>query len=148
MWDESTYLFPNLNNVTVEILEWVSNSSHTLLSMWLLILVGIKGIPRGYNGPGWQNTKASSRAIIVCGSPTVWPNTKADRRIHSYKGKTFFSFNSLETEKNVFHFSAIKPQPRVGRVNWSTDTSPKKLVGIYFVWNKIRCGVFMTKCGI
>ena len=30
VWDESTYLFPNFNGATVEVWEWISNSTHTL----------------------------------------------------------------------------------------------------------------------
>ena len=37
VWVEIRYSFPNFNNATVEVLEWISNSSHILLDMWLLI---------------------------------------------------------------------------------------------------------------
>ena len=29
VWDEITYPFPNFNGATVEVWEWLSNSSHT-----------------------------------------------------------------------------------------------------------------------
>ena len=41
MCDDITYPFTNLNGVTDEVWEWISNSSHTLLDMWLLIQVGM-----------------------------------------------------------------------------------------------------------
>ena len=43
--DEITYPIFNLNGATVEVEEWKSISSHTLLGMWLLIHAGIKVNP-------------------------------------------------------------------------------------------------------
>ena len=40
MWNKITYLFQNFNGETVEVWEWVSNSSHTLLAMRLIIHAG------------------------------------------------------------------------------------------------------------
>ena len=45
VWDEITYQFLNFNGRTVEVYEWISNSSHILLGMWLLIHAGIKVKP-------------------------------------------------------------------------------------------------------
>ena len=38
VWEEIS-IFPNCNDCTVEVWEWISNPSHTLLGMWQLILV-------------------------------------------------------------------------------------------------------------
>ena len=46
MWGEITYPFPNFNGYTVEVWEWISNLSHVLLGMWLLIHAEIKVKPR------------------------------------------------------------------------------------------------------
>ena len=45
VWDAITYLFPNFNSATVEVWAWISNFSHTVLDMWLLIHAGIKVNP-------------------------------------------------------------------------------------------------------
>ena len=37
MWNEITCAFPNFNGCTIEAWEWISNYTHTLLGMWLLI---------------------------------------------------------------------------------------------------------------
>ena len=37
MSDWITYLFPNFNCATFEVWEWINNSFHTLLSVWLLL---------------------------------------------------------------------------------------------------------------
>ena len=43
MYDEITYPFPNFNDATIEVPEWISNFiSHTLQWKWLLIHAGIK----------------------------------------------------------------------------------------------------------
>ena len=42
VWDEITYPFPNFNGKAVEVWKLISNFTHTLLSMWLLIFAGIK----------------------------------------------------------------------------------------------------------
>ena len=41
---EITYQFPNFNSGTVEVWEWISNFSHTLLGMLILIHAGITAI--------------------------------------------------------------------------------------------------------
>ena len=45
VWDEITYPFLNFNGCTVEVKEWISNLSHTLQDMWLLIHAWIKVKP-------------------------------------------------------------------------------------------------------
>ena len=44
VWDEITYLFPNLNGAAVKVWEWIIISAHTSLGMWLTLLIhaGIK----------------------------------------------------------------------------------------------------------
>ena len=37
VWYEITYPFPNFNDATIEVLEWISNSYHTLLGALFLI---------------------------------------------------------------------------------------------------------------
>ena len=44
VWDEITYIFPNFNGA-IEVLEWISNLSNTLVGMKLLIHTGIKVKP-------------------------------------------------------------------------------------------------------
>ena len=41
MWDKITHTFLNINGATVEVWEWISNLSYTLLGMYLLIHAGI-----------------------------------------------------------------------------------------------------------
>ena len=45
MWNEITYPFPNFNSAIVEVCEWISNSSHSLPGMGLLIHAGIRVNP-------------------------------------------------------------------------------------------------------
>ena len=45
MWDEITNPFPNLNNGTVEVCEWMSKFTHTLLNMQLFIHAGVRRNP-------------------------------------------------------------------------------------------------------
>ena len=45
VWNAITYTFPNLNGATVGVWEWISNSSHILWGMWLLIHAVIKVKP-------------------------------------------------------------------------------------------------------
>ena len=40
--DEITYTLLNFNSTAIEVWEWISNVTHTLLSIWLLIQVGIE----------------------------------------------------------------------------------------------------------
>ena len=40
-WNKITYPFPNFNSAAVEIQDWISNFTRTLLSMWLVINVVI-----------------------------------------------------------------------------------------------------------
>ena len=42
VWDEITYQFPNFNDCAVDVREWISNWSHTLYWMWLLVRAEIK----------------------------------------------------------------------------------------------------------
>ena len=42
VWNEITYSLSNFNGVTVEVCEWISNSSHALLGICLLINAWIK----------------------------------------------------------------------------------------------------------
>ena len=42
VWDEIMYPFPNFSGITAEGSEWISNYTHILLGMWLLIHAGIK----------------------------------------------------------------------------------------------------------
>ena len=42
VWCEITYPFPNFTGCSFEVWDWISNSSHMLLGMWLLINAGIK----------------------------------------------------------------------------------------------------------
>ena len=37
MWDEITHSFPNFKGAAFKVWEWISNSSHTLVGMWILI---------------------------------------------------------------------------------------------------------------
>ena len=46
MWDEITYPFPIFNDATVEGWEWISNFTHIILDMWLLMHARIKFYPR------------------------------------------------------------------------------------------------------
>ena len=39
MRDEITLPFPNFNDAAAEVWEWINNSPHTLLGVWLLIHV-------------------------------------------------------------------------------------------------------------
>ena len=39
---EIIYPFPNFDGFTVEVWEWVSNFTHTVLDMWILIHGGIE----------------------------------------------------------------------------------------------------------
>ena len=41
IWDEITYPFLNANGATIDVREWISDLSHTLLGMWVLIHAGI-----------------------------------------------------------------------------------------------------------
>ena len=50
VWDEISYPFPNLNGATVEVGNGQVISSHTLLSVWLLIHAGVKVNPRQWKG--------------------------------------------------------------------------------------------------
>ena len=43
MWDKFTFL--NFNGAATEVEEWICNSRHTVVDMWLLIHAGIKGKP-------------------------------------------------------------------------------------------------------
>ena len=46
LWDKITYPFPNFNGATVEVWEWISNSTHFLLGMQdLSSLMLVKGAP-------------------------------------------------------------------------------------------------------
>ena len=42
VWGGITYLFTKFNSASIEIWEWISNLSHILLAMWLLICAGIE----------------------------------------------------------------------------------------------------------
>ena len=45
LWDEIAYPFLNFYGSTVKIKKWMSNFTHTLLGMWLIIHAGIKVKP-------------------------------------------------------------------------------------------------------
>ena len=59
-WDDITYPFTNFDGAAIEVLKWISNVSHTLLVMWLLIHVGklirvCKRGPRYFDWRMWFN---------------------------------------------------------------------------------------------
>ena len=62
MWDEITYPFPNFNDATIEVWEWISNFiPPILMNMWLLIHAGIKD----KRGSGWHPGALDPRTLIL-----------------------------------------------------------------------------------
>ena len=45
MWDKITYPFPNFNDCTVEVWEWISNFTPQITGLWLLIHAAIEVKP-------------------------------------------------------------------------------------------------------